>query len=125
MKYGAAQIWHTSHIPLHFHLTTHFQAHPRCLPLSSLVAAVGECACAIVRRKRGLVAATKCLQAEGRRIQDAMEKLRVCGQSLDLGITGEGVRKPDHLDKILRSKKKAALTGPVGQLKAIEDALLH
>jgi hypothetical protein len=31
----------------------------------------------------------------------------------------------DHLDKILRSKKKAALTGPVSQSKAIEDALLH
>jgi hypothetical protein len=32
----------------------------------------------------------------------------------------------DHLDKILRSKKKAALTGPSSQLKAIiEDGLLR
>ena len=31
----------------------------------------------------------------------------------------------DRLDKILRSKKKAALTGPSSQLKAIEDGLLR
>jgi hypothetical protein len=31
----------------------------------------------------------------------------------------------DSLDKILNSKKKAALTGPASQLKPIEDALLH
>jgi len=33
--------------------------------------------------------------------------------------------KIDRLDKILRSKKKAALTGPSSQLKAIEDGLLR
>jgi hypothetical protein len=36
----------------------------------------------------------------------------------------QGISEIDHLDKILRSKKKAALTGPASQLKAIEDALL-
>ena len=36
----------------------------------------------------------------------------------------QGVGKINHLNKILRLKKKAALTGPVSQLKAIEDALL-
>ena len=33
--------------------------------------------------------------------------------------------KIDCLDKILRLKKKAALTGPSSQLKAIEDGLLR
>jgi len=37
----------------------------------------------------------------------------------------QGVGKIDHLDKILRLKKKAALTGPVSKWKAIEDALLR
>ena len=36
----------------------------------------------------------------------------------------QGVGEIDHLDKILRPKKKATLTGPVSQLKAIEGALL-
>ena len=36
----------------------------------------------------------------------------------------QGIGKIDHLDKILRSKKKGALTGPVSQLKAVDDALL-
>ena len=37
----------------------------------------------------------------------------------------EGVGEIDHLDKVLRSKKKAALPGPPSQLKAIEGALLR
>ena len=41
-EYGAVLIWRTLHIPPHFHLTTHFQAHPQCLPSSSSVAAVGN-----------------------------------------------------------------------------------
>ena len=36
----------------------------------------------------------------------------------------QGVGKIHHLDKILMLKKKAALTGPVSQLKAIKSALL-
>ena len=36
-----------------------------------------------------------------------------------------GMGKIDHLDKILRSKKKAALNGPSSQLKAIEDGLMR
>ena len=35
----------------------------------------------------------------------------------------QGVGKIDHLDKILMSKKKAVLTGPVSQSKAIGGAL--
>ena len=37
----------------------------------------------------------------------------------------QGVGEIDRLDKILRSKKKAALPGPASQLKAIEGALLR
>ena len=47
-KYGTSQIWRTSHILPHFLLTTHFQAHPWCLALSSPVAVVGGCICAIL-----------------------------------------------------------------------------
>ena len=36
-----------------------------------------------------------------------------------------GLGEIDRLDKILRSKKKAALTGPSSQLKAIKDGLLR
>jgi hypothetical protein len=37
----------------------------------------------------------------------------------------QGLGEINCLDKILRSKKKSALTGPVSQLKAIKDALLR
>ena len=37
----------------------------------------------------------------------------------------QGMGEIDSLDKILKSKKKAALTGPTSQLKPIKDALLH
>jgi hypothetical protein len=36
----------------------------------------------------------------------------------------QGVGNIDHLDKILRSKKKVALIGPVSQLKSIKGPLL-
>ena len=44
---GRNKIWRTSHIPPNFHLTSYFQAHPRCLVSSSPVAGVGRCACTI------------------------------------------------------------------------------
>jgi hypothetical protein len=44
---GRNKIWRTSHFPPNFHLTSYFQAHPRCLVSSSPVAAVGRCACVI------------------------------------------------------------------------------
>ena len=37
----------------------------------------------------------------------------------------QGVGKINHLDKILRTKKKVAHSGPLSQLRAIEGALLH
>jgi len=67
-------------------------------------------------RKHGLVAALKRMQAEGMRLRVTASELRVRLQ---------GVGKIDRLDKILRSKKKVALTGTVSQLKAIKDALLQ
>ena len=36
----------------------------------------------------------------------------------------QGVGKINHLDKIFRSKKKAAHSGPLSQLKVIEGALM-
>ncbi len=75
-------------------------------------------------RKRGLVAASRCMQAEGKSFRAAASKLRVSAANLSKWVL-QGVGKIDRLDKILRSKKKAALPGPVSQLKAIEGALLR
>ena len=63
-------------------------------------------------RKRGLVAASRRMQAEGMSLRAAASELRVSVTNL-LKWALQGVSKIDHLDKILRSKKKAALTGPV------------
>ena len=76
------------------------------------------------RRKRGLVAASKRMQAEGMTLRAAAEELRVSHTNLSKW-TSRGMGEIDRLDKILRSKKKAALTGPSSQLKAIEDGLLR
>jgi hypothetical protein len=76
------------------------------------------------RRKRGLVAAYKHMQAEGMSLRAAAEELRVSAANL-LRWVLQGLGKIDCLDKILRSKKKAALTGPVSQLKMIKDVLVH
>ena len=51
-------------------------------------------------------------------------ELRVSVANLSRWVL-QGVCKIDHLDKILWSKKKAALPGPVSQLQAIEGALLR
>ena len=70
-------------------------------------------------RKRGLIAAYKRKQAEGLLLRAAAEELCVSAANLSRWAL-QGLSKIDRLDKILRSKK----TGPVSQLKAIEDALL-
>ncbi len=57
-------------------------------------------------------------------MRDAAAELRVSVTNLSRWAL-QGVGEIDHLDKILRSKKKAVLTGPVSQLKAIGDALMH
>ena len=75
-------------------------------------------------RKRGLVAASRRMQAEVMALRATASELRVSVANLSRWLL-QGVDKIDHLDKILRSKKKAALTGPVSQLKAIEGALLR
>ena len=76
------------------------------------------------RRKRGLVAALNRMIAEGMTLRAAVEELCVSAANLSKWAS-QGMGKIDHLlDKILRSKKKAALNGPSSQLKAIEDGLL-
>jgi hypothetical protein len=54
----------------------------------------------------------------------AAGELRVSVANLSRWVL-QGMGKIDRLDKILRSKKKAALTGPSSQLKAIEGDLLR
>jgi hypothetical protein len=73
-------------------------------------------------RKRGLVATSKCMMAEGKTLRSAVSELCVSVTNL-LRWTLQGMGEIDRLDKILRSKKKAALTVPSSQLKAIEDGL--
>ena len=77
------------------------------------------------RRKRGLVAASKRMQVEGMTLCAAASELRVSVANLSRWTLQQGMGEIDRLDKILRSKKKAALTGPSSQLKAIEDGLLR
>ena len=74
--------------------------------------------------KRGLFAAYKRMQVEGMSLRAAAEELCVGTANL-LRWALQGLGKIDRLDKILRSKKKAALTGPVSQLKTIKDVLLR
>jgi hypothetical protein len=64
------------------------------------------------------------MQAEGMTLRAAASELRVSVANLSRW-TLQGMGEIDRLDKILRSKKKAALTGPSSQLKAIEDGLLR
>ncbi len=73
-----------------------------------------------VHRKRGIIAAYKCMQAEGLLLRAAAEELCVSVANLSRWAL-QGLSEIDRLDKILRSKK----TGPVSQLKAIKDALLR
>jgi len=80
--------------------------------------------CYTARRKRGLVATAKHMQAEGMTLRAAAEELCVSVANLSRWVL-QGMGAIDRLDKILRSKNKAALTGPSNQLKAIEDELLR
>ncbi len=74
------------------------------------------------RTKRGLVDASKRMQAEGMTLRAAVPELRVSIINL-LRWALQGIGEIYHLDKIFMSKKKAVLTGPVSQLKAIGGAL--
>ena len=76
------------------------------------------------RRKRSLVATSKPMIAEGMTLCSAAEELHVSVANLSRW-TLQGMGKIDPLEKILRSKKRAAHTGSSGQLKAIEDELLR
>ena len=61
------------------------------------------------RRKRGLVATVKRMMAEeGKTLRAAAEELCVSAANLSKWAS-QGMGKIDRLDKILRSKKKAAL----------------
>ena len=77
-----------------------------------------------VRRKRGLIATSKHMMAEGMTLRAAALELCVSAANLSKWAS-QGLGEIDRVDKILRSKKKAALTGPSSQLKAIEDGLLR
>jgi hypothetical protein len=63
------------------------------------------------------------MQAEGMTLRAAASELRVSDANLSRW-TLQGMGEIDRLDKILRSKKKAALTGSSSQLKAVKDGLL-
>ena len=77
------------------------------------------------RRKRGLVATVKRMMAEeGKTLRAAAEELCVSAANISKWAS-QGMGEIDRLDKILRSKKKAALTGLSSQLKAIEGDLLR
>ncbi len=76
------------------------------------------------RRKRGLVATSKRMMAEGMTLRAAASELRVSAANHSKWAS-QGMGEIDRLDKILRSKKKVALTGPSSQLKVIEDGLLR
>jgi hypothetical protein len=76
------------------------------------------------RRKRGLVATSKCMIAEGMTLRAAAAELRVSVANLSRW-TSQGMGEINRLYKILRSKKKAAHTGLSGQLRAVEDGLLR
>ena len=65
-------------------------------------------------RKGVLVATSKHLQAEGRLMRNAVSELRISATNLWRWAL-QGIGQIDHLDKILRSKKNAVLTGPVSR----------
>jgi hypothetical protein len=64
------------------------------------------------------------MQGEGKSLRAAALELHVSATILSKWVL-QGVGEIDHLDKILRSKKKAALSGPASHVKAIEDAPLR
>ena len=80
--------------------------------------------CYNARRKHGLIATLKRMQAEGMSLRTAASELRVSATNLSKWVS-QGLGEIDRLDKILRSKKMAALTGTASQLKAIKDGLMR
>ena len=76
------------------------------------------------RRKRGLVTTSRRMQAGGMSLHGAASELCVSVANLSRWAS-QGVGKINHLDQILKSKKKVAHSGPLSQLKAIEGALLR
>jgi hypothetical protein len=76
------------------------------------------------QRNHGLIATSKRMMAEGMTLRAATSELCVSAANLSKWAS-QGMGEIDRLDKILRSKKKAALIGPTSQLKAIKDGLLR
>jgi hypothetical protein len=76
------------------------------------------------RRKYGLVTAARPMRAEGKLLQGATAELNVCASLLSRW-EAQKVGEMDPHDKLLKSKKKANLAGPLSQLEAIEEPLLR
>ena len=57
-------------------------------------------------------------------LQKAAAELRVSATNISKWAA-QGIGKIDSLDKILKSRKKVALTGPISQLKLLEDAIFE
>ena len=77
------------------------------------------------RRKLALLAAAKRIQEEeGLSLRQAAERLMV-SQSLFSRWQKQSTSRDDPIWAMLMSRKKANLTGPLGQLKPLEDALLR
>jgi hypothetical protein len=80
------------------------------------------------RRKLGLLTAVECLQhEEGLTLQRATEHLFVAHSLIFKWKKQQGTGDDPFVAfiKTSKNKKKAAHAGPLGQLKAIEEPLLH
>ncbi len=75
-------------------------------------------------RKLALLAAARRLQGEGRLLQSAAEELRVSIANLSRWAM-QKFDKVDPMDSLFTKKKKAVHPGPLSQLMAIEEPLLH
>ncbi len=71
-------------------------------------------------RKRGFIAASKHMQVMGMSLRAAASELCVSVANLSKWAS-QGIDEIDHLDKILRLKKKVALTGPVSQFLSLSS----
>ncbi len=80
--------------------------------------------CYTTRRKLALLAAAKRLQGEGRLLQSAVDKLRVSVANLSRWAA-QKINKVNPMDLLFTKKKKAVHPGPLSQLMAIEEPLLH
>jgi hypothetical protein len=75
-------------------------------------------------RKLALLAPARRLQGEGRLLQSTTDKLRVSVANLSRWVV-QKIDKIDPMDAIFTKKKKAAHPGPLSQLMAIKEPLLH